>query len=156
MYITQSGFKCNPHKVVVFFSHIIPFHISCSLLSILGAKCQRLFSYLSAYSGVSYTHTCLIWVPRTVQLLMINITFWILILKWRNFLIILFWVSFKLKEWGFATFFTVRRHGTATTNLWVDQCAVCSALKSDTFTLVTVTFEWLGQFRKTKISMKAV
>ena len=81
---------------------------------------------------------------------------WFLILKWRNFLIILFWVSFKLIKWGFATFFTVRRHGTATTNLFVDQCAVCSALKSDTFTLVTVIFEWLCRFRKTKISMKAV
>ena len=77
-------------------------------------------------------------------------------MKWRNFLIILFWVSFKLIQWGFATFFTVRRHGTATTNQWVDQWAVCSALKSDTFTLVTVTFEWLRRFRKTKISMKAV
>ena len=42
--------------------------------------------------------------------------------------------------------------GTATTNSWVDQCTVCSALKLDTS---TATFEWLGRFRKTKISMKA-
>ena len=95
-------------------------------------------------------------VPRTVQLLMINITFWFLISKWRNFLIILFWVSFKLIEWGFATSFTFRRHATATTNPWVDQCTVCSVLKLDTFTLVTVTFEWLGRFWKTKFSWKLI
>ena len=93
---------------------------------------------LHAYSSVNYTYTCLIWVPRTVQLFMINITFWLLILKWLNFLIILFWVSSKLIEWGFSTFFTVcrqtGRHATAMTNLWVDQCAVCSAIKPDTFT----------------------
>ena len=35
-------------------------------------------------------------------------------------LIILFWVSFKLIKWGFATFFIVHRHATATTYLWVD------------------------------------
>ena len=107
------------------------------------------------HSSVRYTHTCLICVPRTAQLLIINITFWFLISKWRNFLIILFWVSFKLTEWGFATSFTFRRRATATTNPWVDQCIVCSVPKLDTFTLVAVTFEWLGRFWKTKFSMKA-
>ena len=68
----------------------------------------------------------------------------------------LFLVSFQTYGMRFATFFTARRHGTATTNPWVDQCEVCSALKLDTFTLATVTFEWLGRFQKTKISMKAV
>ena len=137
-----SGFKWHPHKVVVllFFSHIISFHLLISLLM---------------HSSVSYTHTCLICVPRTAQLLMINITFLFLISKWRNFLIILFCVSFKLTEWGFATSFTFRRHATATTNPWVVQCTVCSVLKLDTFTLVIITFEWLGRFWKTKFSMKA-
>ena len=32
---------------------------------------------------------------------------------------------------------------------WPVQCAVCSALKLDIFTLETVAFEWLGWFRKT-------
>ena len=31
---------------LLFFSHIMSFHIFCSLLSILGEKCQGLFSYL--------------------------------------------------------------------------------------------------------------
>ena len=43
-----------------------------------------------------------------------------------------------------------------TTNQWVDQSAVCSALKLDTFTVVTITFEWLDRFSKTKISIKSV
>ena len=69
-----------------------------------------------------------------------------LILNRQNFLIIQFECLFKLMDWGF---------GTATTNPWVDQCTVCSALNLDTCTLVTVTFEWLGRFQKTTISMKA-
>ena len=75
------------------------------------------------------------------------------IFKWRKFLIILFLSVFQTDR---MICFTVRRHATATTNLWVDQCAVCSALKSDAFTLVTVTFEWLSRFRKTKIFVKIV
>ena len=35
------------------------------------------------------------------------------------------------------------------------QCTVCLVLKLDTITLVTVTFERLGRYQKTKISMKA-
>ena len=48
------------------------------LLSIVGEKNVRnYFVSLSAHSGASYTHphTCLICVSRTVQLLLINITF---------------------------------------------------------------------------------
>ena len=59
----------------------------------------------------------------------------------------------KLIERRFATFFIVRRHASATINLWVDQRAVCSALKLDTFTLVTTTFEWLDRFWKTVRSL---
>ena len=135
--------KWNPHKVVVllYFSHIISFHISYFLVSVLLWKKVRDYLLISLlmHSSVSYTHTCLICVPRKAQLLMINITFWFLISKWRNFLIILFCVSFKLTEWGFDTSFTFRRHATETTNPWVDQCIVCSVLKLDTFTLVAVT-----------------
>ena len=41
-------------------------------------------------------------------------------------------MSFQTNEMGIATLFKQRRHGTATTNTtnpWVDQCTVCSALK---------------------------
>ena len=124
-----------------FFSHIISLYISCSFLSILGEKYPNPFSYLSAHSSASYTHTCLICVPRTVHLLMINITFWFLILKWQSFLIILFWVSFKLIdmiEWGFATL---------SQSIDMLQQRLISGLTSEQ--------RWLDRFLKTKISMKA-
>ena len=75
------------------------FWFCCFLIVLFVFFCKR---YGTCVNG--YTHTCLIWGLRTVQLLMINITFWFLILKCRNFLIILFWVSSKLIEWEFATF----------------------------------------------------
>ena len=78
------------------------------------------YSDLAPHSSANYTHTCLICVPRTVHLLMINITFWFMILKWRNFLLILI-------EWGSATASTIRRDAIKkkklTNNPWVDQCA---------------------------------
>ena len=164
----------NTHKIILHYVHkhyLVSNKILIKLLlfqshdhfiflaPLLCEKCKRLFSYRSTRTSVSYTHICLIWVPRAIprtgQLLLINISFWYLILKGRKFLLIPFWVSFKLMEWGFATFFTVHRHAIATTNPWFDQCAVCSTIKEDTFTLVTLTFERLCWFWKTKISMKA-
>ena len=59
-------------------------------------KMSEIIFDLSAHSSASYLHTCLISVLGTVQLLMINITFWFLLLKWQKFLIILFWKSSKL------------------------------------------------------------
>ena len=61
---------------------------------------------------------------------------------------------FQTIDWGFTTFFEVRKHATATNDAWVDQCAVCLALKLDTFILVTVTLTDLVDFEKLNLLWK--
>ena len=57
-------------------------------------------------------------------------------------------MSFRLVERVFFTFFTVCRHASVTTNPWVDKCADCSAIKFDTFTSVTVIYDYYIDFEK--------
>ena len=103
---TLSGFKWNPYKVVVllFFSHMVSFIFLAhfKVYSVENVRDYFLSIFLLIHTRM-YTHPCLICVQRTVQLLMVTIAFWLFILKWRNFVIILFWMSFKLIEWGFVT-----------------------------------------------------
>ena len=91
--------------------------------------------------------------PLTKNSAIVNDKYYILI---SDIVILIFWMSFKRTEQGLATSFTVHRHATATTNPWVDQCAVCSALKLDTFTLVTVILNVSLDFEKQKFLWKLI
>ena len=71
-----------------------------------------------------------------------------------EFIIILFWVSFQTNGMRIRHLQVDMVQQQLNCNPWVDQCAACSALKLDSFTLVTITFEWLGRLKKCEIYMK--